>query len=288
MEQYESRVRAGDYQLNHIPTLPDAIKFVRIDGPRARQLADLALHESDLQRVLSMLEELNAATSDFVKMALWQLAVITFIKCFVGGSARIQLSDSVIYGKTPGAMDAFRYLKNIRDKHFVHDENAYAQCVPAAAINDGSKSYNIEKIIAFTSTGVTLDQSGYNNLHLATRDALAWIAGKFDSLCDEITVDLEKVPRATLLEYPDVKIAIAKPEEVAVRRPPIADPTKRKRSIERLRAKPNAKRQQSGSGCDECPHQHHAAPRMRTTLERPTKAAQSFINARRFSSFWPR
>ena len=167
MQLYGKHIHEGDFSLSSLPTLPSAVKFVSIEGHEDRQLSDLALHRHDLSFVTDCLRELNATSSDFLRSALWQLAVITFIKCFVGSSARIQLDASAIFGKTPSAMEAYRYIKNLRDKHFVHDENAYSQCVPALAIGDGTKGYNIEKVIALSSTGVTLDQSTFNKLDLA-------------------------------------------------------------------------------------------------------------------------
>ena len=111
MQLYGKHIHEGDFSLSSLPTLPSAVKFVSIEGHEDRQLSDLALHRHDLSFVTDCLRELNATSSDFLRSALWQLAVITFIKCFVGSSARIQLDASAIFGKTSGAMEAYRYIK---------------------------------------------------------------------------------------------------------------------------------------------------------------------------------
>jgi hypothetical protein len=40
--------RRGENEL-HLDGFPDAIKLIRVDGPKAQLLADLALHRSDLR-----------------------------------------------------------------------------------------------------------------------------------------------------------------------------------------------------------------------------------------------
>jgi hypothetical protein len=45
MEQFELSKADGGLQ---IEGFPDAVKVIRLDGPRAKRLADLALHRADL------------------------------------------------------------------------------------------------------------------------------------------------------------------------------------------------------------------------------------------------
>jgi hypothetical protein len=195
-----------DLPLANIDGLPDAKHFVELDGHLTKQIAHLALQKADLDFVLEMLRQINLVEVQAVQEALWELAIIRFIKCFVGGSARIQLDENAVLGNEPGAMAAFKFFKNIRNKHFVHDENSYTQCMPAAAINDGRKAFKIEKIIAVRSTGITLDQPSYANLELAARQSLEWTIAKFDALCARLTTELENETMEELLRRPKVLI----------------------------------------------------------------------------------
>jgi len=77
----------------HIEGFPDAVKVIRVDGPHAKRLADLALHESDLEFAADCVEAINHAPEEplVLRQALWRAAIVHFMKCF-GGGARFQLS----------------------------------------------------------------------------------------------------------------------------------------------------------------------------------------------------
>ena len=215
MDEYETIVLpAADTALTLIEGLPDAAHFIELEGHLAKQIAHLALHKEDLDFVLDLLRQINAVEDQVVKEALWELAIIRFIKCFVGGSARIQLDESTIMAKTPGAMAVFRFFKDLRNKHFGHDENSYTQCTPIAALNDGQKTFKIEKIVTVNARGITLDQPSYANLELAAKQSLEWVIAKFDALCAQLTVELEKDTMENLLKRP--KIMIRSPEVVEI------------------------------------------------------------------------
>jgi len=100
------------------------------------------------------------------------VAIVKFVKCFVGGSARIQLDEKVVFQNKIGALRVFNYFKDLRNKHFVHHENSYTQSVPTATLNNGRKDFKIERIVAISAVGITLDQANYANLLLAATDSL--------------------------------------------------------------------------------------------------------------------
>jgi hypothetical protein len=131
-----------------------------------------------------------------------------FIKCFTGNSARIRLNENEIYKGEALGKQAFDYFKKLRDKHVVHDENAYTQCIPMAAINAGNKSYKVEKILTISIIGETLEQGNYQNLHQLATVALRWVEKKYDELCDLITNELEAVPYLALRERPAARYTV--------------------------------------------------------------------------------
>jgi hypothetical protein len=86
MDYYGATVLpAADMPLTSVDGLPDATHFVELNGHLAKQVAHLALHKTDLDFVLEMLRQINLVEVQVVKEALWELAIIRFIKCFVGG-----------------------------------------------------------------------------------------------------------------------------------------------------------------------------------------------------------
>src|SRR4029077_7477247 len=132
--------------------------------------------------------------------------------------ARIQLDEKAILANEPDAIAVFKFFKDIRNKHFVHDENSYTKCTPTAALNDGQKAFKIEKIVAVSSTGITLDQPSYANLELAARQSLEWVVAKFDALCAKLTTELEKETMEELLKRPKVMIRPPDIVEIGTRR----------------------------------------------------------------------
>jgi hypothetical protein len=190
MEFYSTSESEHGLQIDGIP---DGSKVIAINGYKAHRLSDLALHQQDLRFSLEALDTLNQAPNDspFIQEALWRTAIIHFIKCF-GEGARFQLSAPKIYkGKPPEAIEAFTYFKALRNKHVAHDESAYAQSVPGAVLNDGSKPYRVEKIVCFSARAATLVQGNFANLRLLVSDALSWVNAEFDKLCNELTTELE-------------------------------------------------------------------------------------------------
>lgn len=175
-----------------IEGFPDAVKVVRIEGPQAKRFADLTLHKSDLEFADECLAAINKVPEQpwVLRQALWQPAVIHYMKCF-GDSARFQLSSSKIYKGNPSALEAFAYFKTIRNKHFIHDENSYAQSISGAILNGRDKPYKIEKIVCFSAVAETLEQGNYNNLHLLIGTARTWVTGEADNLCKNLTTELE-------------------------------------------------------------------------------------------------
>lgn len=178
----------------HIDGFPDATKVVAIEGKEAKRLSDLSLHKADLEFADGCLDEINHVPEQpyVIREALWRSAIVHFLKCF-GNGARFQLAPDKLYKSEPAeAMMAFTYFKGLRNKHLVHDENSYAQSIPGAVLNNGTKTYKIEKIVCFMAVGASLEQGNYGNLKLLIKTARDWVAAEFDALCNRLTTDLEK------------------------------------------------------------------------------------------------
>ena len=204
----------------HIEGFPDAVKVVRIDHPRAKRLADFALHKSDLEFAAECLDTINQVSDKpwVLRQALWRSAIVHFMKCFGDSGARSQLSVEKIYKKAPPALTAFAYFKDLRNKHVIHDENSYAQSIPGAALNNGTKSFKIEKILCLSVVGETLEQDNYNNLHLLVQTAKAWVVAEFDVLCAAITKDLEVVSHERLLARESISFRVPTLDDIGKRR----------------------------------------------------------------------
>ncbi len=200
----------------HIEGFPDAVKVLRIDGPKARRLADLALHKSDLNFSLECLEKINAVPEEpyVLRQALWRSAVVHFIKCFGANESRFSLDPKKVYKGGSGAIEPYNYFDSLRNKHLAHDENSYAQCLPGAVLNKKEADHKIAKIVCLSVFGETLTQANYNNLHLLISRAREWAVKQFDELCNVLTGELESEPYETLNGRNGITYSAPGPDEV--------------------------------------------------------------------------
>ncbi|MFV8595066.1 hypothetical protein ACNRBS_11205 [Ralstonia pseudosolanacearum] len=198
----------------HIEGFPDAVKLIRLTGDKAARVADLALHRHDLDFADSCLMELSkAADSSIVQRALWHAAIVNYIKCF-GGGVRTDLDADLIYGGNALAMEAYRYFRELRNKHIAHDVNAYAQCTPGAVVNKEGHQYKVAKILCTSTFAETIQQDSFDNLHNLIADARKAVEIEFDNLCAELTTELEAKPHAELLASDSVTCGVPTLQEL--------------------------------------------------------------------------
>lgn len=215
MDEYSVSQRDGKL---HIEGFPDAVKLIKLDGPKAQRIADLLLHRHDLEFAGACLDGINLVTAapEFLREALWRSAIVHFAKCFGNSAARFQLSREKIYrNEPPEAKQVFDYFQHLRDKHIVHDENAYAQSIPSAVLNGGNKAYKIEKILCLGTHGNTLEQANYSNLKLLIGTALEWVSSEFETCCQVVTKELEAIPYTELLNRPNVAYRVPEVGEIS-------------------------------------------------------------------------
>lgn len=180
----------------HVEGFPEAVKVLKLQSQKAQRLADLALHLADLAFALECINNINNApeTPYVLRQALWRSAIVHFIKCFGQSNSRFSLDPKKVYGADPGAKTAYDYFDSLRNKHLVHDENSYAQCLPGAVLNKKEMNHKIAKIVCLSVIGDTLAQDNYNNLHLLLTKARNWVVAQFDELCNVLTSELEPMP----------------------------------------------------------------------------------------------
>jgi len=196
----------------HVEGFPDASKVVQIKGQEAKRLASMSLHKEDLDFAESCLDAINLMEGDRVniRQALWRSAVVNYFKCFDGSSkARTYpLDKGKIFRSDPVGREVHEYFKNLRNKHFVHDENPFSQCLPGAVLTRGDKPYKVEKIVCLNVLSETLTQENFSNLKLLVGKSLEWVVAEFDRICDRITKELEKESYETLLEREGITFVV--------------------------------------------------------------------------------
>lgn len=174
----------------HIEGFPDAVKVVALDPASSRLVCDLALHLQDLEFATDCLSGINAQTDWLLREALWRSAIVHFFKCF-GESVRSRLVPETVYQGDSEGTTVFRYFRDLRNKHFVHDENSYIECHGGAILNAKSMTYKIAKVVTLSLRGETLDQEHWSNLRLLVDRARSWVTSQYELACQRITQELE-------------------------------------------------------------------------------------------------
>jgi len=197
--------------------IPDAKVLVELDDHRALRVAHLSLHLFDLEFADQCLDEIpKNELYSVLQQALWRAAIVYFFKSFGNSKARTSLSAIKIFKGDAEGLDLFNGLKSLRDKHLVHDENPYSQCLPTAALNDGKKAHKVEKVVTVGFVGDTLTKEDYSNLKLLLKKTKNWVELEYHRLCDEISAELEKIPYEDLIKLPAPKFS--KPQEGDIHR----------------------------------------------------------------------
>lgn len=207
----------------HIGGFPDAAAIVQLTGQKARRLADLRLHEADLEFAMECLLSINSQLepeAGTIRESLWRSAITHFMKCFGKNKARsFSLQPSQIYkSDRVNALDAFKTFSALRDKHIVHDENSFSQAIPGAILSRASKPYKVEKIVCLFTRRDLLENGHWANLHLLVEQALTWVRGEFDLCCNELTAELELLDRNVLLAKPAIVLTPQTHKDLFIRR----------------------------------------------------------------------
>lgn len=217
MENLPIQILKTDTGLHiNIEGFPDAVKVIRVDGGKAKQLADLALHKWDLEFAADCLSNINNVPEEprVISQALWRSAVVHFMKCFGHSKARGQLNAKTIFKGNKLALENFAYFTDLRNKHLVHDENSYLQAISGAILNNGTKSYKIEKVVCSNFLAETLGQDKYSNFDLLIKTTLLWVTEKSDTICNELTADLEAESYEDLLARGAIAYKLPRLDEV--------------------------------------------------------------------------
>ena len=204
----------------HIEGFPDAVKVLRITGPKSQRLADLALHKADLDFTLECLAAINQAPEEphVLHRALWQSAIVHFMKCFGQSESRFSLDPNKVDKGDTGAFEPYNYFDSLRNKNLVHDDNSYAQCSPGAVLNKEGMDHKIAKIVCLSVIGETLGQENYSNLHLLVTRAREWVVAQFDELCEVLTSEFEAKPYEELLTLEGITYTAPGADDVHKRR----------------------------------------------------------------------
>ena len=127
---YSAKMEA-DQVVATIPPGAGEAPFGLPDEPQQQWIESLALHHGDLimagAAIAHGLRAGEDAASWVIKDVLFFSAVSRFIKCFQGSKSRKELKAEAVFAGHSTRMSWFKLFRSLRNKHHIHDENAYDQ-----------------------------------------------------------------------------------------------------------------------------------------------------------------
>jgi hypothetical protein len=204
-----------------IDGFPNAAKVVQLHGRLARQMADHALHRTDLMLAKDSLQALGAGqvARSAMQMALWHTAINSFAKCFGGNRARASLQPEIFPAGTP--REVYHHFQALRNKHFAHDDNAYSRALPAAIISPPGQTPKVQRIVCPVFTAVVLSQENFDNATLLVDTALVYVNRKLDELAEALDAETEAMDHDALLALPAPEYTAPTAEDAFLTRPQV-------------------------------------------------------------------
>jgi hypothetical protein len=156
---------------------------------RARKFLDEFDRQGGVQPPESVVQQgcqLSAACE-----ALWLAALGSTMKCFQHSESRSsKLNAESVFGPdtTQGVRATFDLLKNLRNKHVLHDENDWMQAIPLAIVGTPGHEPVVSDIDWMVMEGT--DTAHIGQLGTVVNAALAWINREIDAQIEVIRADL--------------------------------------------------------------------------------------------------
>lgn len=204
----------------HVEGYPDAVALKRIDHPIACELQAIALHYDDLsfcRAVLAQIDQLDRVKELLLVEALWVASVSRYFKCFGNSKSRTQLSSKEVLKAHPGAIDVFNYFKQLRNKHVIHDENAYSQSFAGIVLNSKQAQSKVADVIS-VAMNAFLDDKHFVQFSQLVEVSLEWVTAKRDELHGRLWRIYEQWKYDDLLALPEIRCTVPLVKEVNVKR----------------------------------------------------------------------
>lgn len=192
MEYYGVEVKGKEFIIKG--DFPEAVRCGEIPETNhlVYQLKSLQLCNMDLHSIIDSLNMIKAIQNEGIKEALFEYALVKFLKNFKSSSSRIKLNsnkilkDSLKEDEYIEAKKCFEYYDTLRDKHVVHDESRYSESKVLAIINNQSSKIVVPKVLVLGFDSVLTDDAHVQPLKSLACISLKWVEKKIDELCNEL------------------------------------------------------------------------------------------------------
>jgi hypothetical protein len=210
----------------NITSHPNPAKVIEIPEDLAAVFVNLALHRTDLSRARAFLDEFDrqggvepGQRMSTVCKGLWHAALGSTFKCFQHSAARAEKFDAdTIFGTdvTSPERAAFDLLKDLRNRHVLHDENDWMQPLPIAVVAMPGHQPVVSDFDCVVIEGV--DTAHVEQLGTVVNAALAWVNGQIESQIGVIRDDLLARGYDELMALPAPSLTMASSGSIKQRR----------------------------------------------------------------------
>ena len=112
----------------------------------------MTAHRLDLTFARRCLKLINETENDGIRQALWRSAATHYAKCFAQAKSTNERKplhpDKVL--ERGEARKIHRYFTSLRNKHFIHDVNAWLQVPAGAVVAAPGTGFNVEDIEGYS------------------------------------------------------------------------------------------------------------------------------------------
>ncbi|HEV8536322.1 MAG TPA: hypothetical protein VGR87_11490 [Candidatus Limnocylindria bacterium] len=165
-------------------------RAVRVRTEIGRRFADHELHLRDLNFALGCLDALASEADPVRRQALWESAIVHFVKCF-SRDIRFVLVAEEIWSDDPEGLKGFRFFRDLRNKHVIHDENSYADCATCVVLPDRRDLPRASVVFSFFAKFEVLDSEHMTRLRALIERTRSWADARKDTLVEELMEELE-------------------------------------------------------------------------------------------------
>lgn len=207
------RVHPADSTGNNrieFPGYPDAAKVVRVPEDLAKRLADLVLHQMDLEAACRFLDEFDRDSTStsgpeptIVATAIWHAALNSVMKCFGRSNARQKLNPDDIFGTSGPDRETFDWLQHLRNKNIAHDDNDWMQANPIAFVAQPGAEPKVTGVLCAVMQMVAMGAGNAANLRMVANRSLDWARNEYDQEHETVISELRSRDYQSLLALPE-------------------------------------------------------------------------------------
>ena len=195
-----------------IDQYPSAVAVKRIDGADADALEAMSLHELDLaacEAALQLCVTLkDREEAPLLLKTVWTGVLALYVKCFATGARGPNALKAEDIFDAPEALQAHEHYKNLKDKHLVHDVNAYSQGQVGVVVNPMTSDRKVADVVSIAIEAAPIEQDMQVVYNLVD-GAISHVRRRRKELHDKLTAEYEGLDYAALMGPPVLQLPSA-------------------------------------------------------------------------------